>query len=329
MGCDIHLALERRVMSRKSREALHLLTCGGHDVGDLPTDVMEHIASQFSPDYEWFPVQWEGWLSLSDEEFAEASETYYSAYADSIMSHLDAFIEAKPWMGESNDPPLLHARTCLHYCMGWVVYLSIKVAMKRASTSSEKLSSLFERARLPRSVQRSVEGMFPNGATWHDVVDHDPEEVTYEAEDAAIAAARIGEGERITIGYAALPTISVGTTQRAAVCTALSDRDYDRFGLFSGQLGNVRKYGEPVSQLPCMVEGVPDDAHPAWMMGGGDHHVMHCSLDHLLKTEWDASASVTKTRRDVMGDAIVELETVAEAIGEGLSDYRLIVSFDS
>lgn len=171
--------------------------------------------------------------------------------------------------------------------------------------------------------------MFPNGATWHDVVDHDPEEVTYEAEDAAIAAARIGEGERITIGYAALPTISVGTTQRAAVCTALSDRDYDRFGLFSGQLGNVRKYGEPVSQLPCMVEGVPDDAHAAWMMGGGDHHVMHCSLDHLLKTEWDASASVTKTRRDVMGDAIAELETVAEAIGEGLSDYRLIVSFDS
>ena len=67
--------------------------------------------------------------------------------------------------------------------------------------------------------------MFPNGATWHDVVDHDTEEVRQEAEDVAIAAAGIGEGERIAIGYAALPTISVGTTRRAAVCTALSDRD--------------------------------------------------------------------------------------------------------
>ena len=30
-----------------------------------------------------------------------------------------------------------------------------------------------------------------------------------------------------------------------------------------------------------------------------------------------------------MGDAIAELEAVRQAIGEGLSQYRLLVSFDS
>ena len=120
----------------------------------------------------------------------------------------------------------------------------------------------------------------------------------------------IGEPERLLYHY---PINGNGSE--------LCRRCYDRFGLFSQEVGDSRQ--QDVSALPCMHVGVPADSNASQ----SDHSHCWCNLAELLDSDWDADG-----RRDIMGEAIDELEQLRAVIteaGQAPANYRLLVSFDS
>ena len=106
----------------------------------------------------------------------------------------------------------------------------------------------------------------------------------------------------------------------------LRRRDYDRFALLLLREHAVRRREAPLSVLPCIRDGTPEDSRAA---PDGDHSFCWCALKDLLATDWDGEAG----RRDTMGQAAIDeldgLGARIEAAGLRLDEYRLLISFDS
>ena len=111
--------------------------------------------------------------------------------------------------------------------------------------------------------------------------------------------------------------------------SAMRERDYTRFALFSAHFETEAE--QNINTLPCMIEGVPDDVHPAYKFERvGDSIFAHCYLDNWQQTDWDKNAFPDHTRRSLMGDCLSELDSLVQEIkgAAPLTHFRLLVSFD-
>ena len=292
MGCDIHFYLERKVMTKESHKSLAAFKTAFFSSRD---DMLIDIASGDMLECisyqskEWLPVKYSNWLPLPEEELADISEDYYQNIANGIFMETDEYFKT-PLHEIVDMSDMVSERVIRGFFEDWITFHKLK----REKT-------------INGTVVTTIKDTIPM-LTLND----DAYEVWEHAKNYA---------DEMLVDRPS-PMLS----------RFMQRRDYECFALFSNDAVSSRLETD-IRELPCMIKGIPEDIHPVYEFdGGGVHSYSYCYLDELLETDWEAEAAPQRTHRSLMGDeCIAELTALADGIGGAapLSDFRLVVSFDS
>ena len=334
------MKLERKVMTSESSQAIAMLRKGLF--GQLADSLLDYITGFYCPSYTFFPVEYESWFNLSDDDFRETAESYFTSIADNMVHQMDRHISTPPWELITSSSSHVNAyqsntdiaERSMEFCAQWRVYLSLKRNFEKANTSREKLESIFKS--LSTSVPRKIEMYFSNTESieWCDIFST--------GSGFVIDDAKYFAENKLPNDKKGKPVFTHFSVEEHAFCkgritigmfSEVLNRDYPRFALLSEEMRQIRALGDMIysRSLPCMIGGFPADCHPAWNIGGGYHSFCHCYIGDLLSTDWDVLASPYKSRRGIMGDdAILEFNQLKNCIGaDTLNKYRLVISFDN
>lgn len=295
MGIDVYFTLERRVPDRATRSATETLSSIAPHCA-LPTDVVQHCATQMSVTHEWLPVRFHSWLALPDSEFAASVSTFYEVRAASILS---AVIGRRVAPDESA-PSLWH----LLSSSDW------KTAAVDANLDDDEIDESATADAL------LAVGMLSDDGTTHAEELFDVFKVRERSYSKfALFSRAIGQARAAREQIVPLPCMVDGIP-----------RDPKRFTkwLARQMVGGVS--GSQTALESCKP-------HPSYLheQPGAKH--CFCCLNALLETDWNEVCDATgRTRRQIMGGKVVdEFDRLGKEIGDAgfsLRDFRLLISFD-
>ena len=238
MGCDIHMKLERKVMTSESSRSISMLKSG--IFGQLADSLLDHITGFYCPSYEFFPVEYECWFNLGDDAFRETAESYFTSIADDMVYQMDRHISTPPWKQISSSSSHLSeyqsqtdiAEKSMEFCAQWRIYLILKRNLEKAHTSQMKLKTIFKS--LSTAVPHKIERYFGNtdSIEWSEIFSAGSGFVIDDAK--AVAKQKLPDDKK------GKPVFTYFSVEEHAMCKGkiiiglfheVLNRDYPRFAL--------------------------------------------------------------------------------------------------
>ena len=295
MGIDIFFTLERRVPDRATRSATETLSSIAPHCA-LPTELVQHCATQISATHEWLPVRFHSWLALPDSEFAACVSTFYEVRAASILSA----VIGRRVAPDETAPSLWHL-------------------LSRSEWRSAAMDANLDDDEIDESATADAllaVGMLSDDGTTHAEELFDVFKVRERSYTKfALFSAAIGEARAAREQVVPLPCMVDGIP-----------RDPKRYARWLAR----RMAGGASGSLTEVESCQP---HPSHMHEQPGAKRCYCCLNALLETDWNEVCDANgRTRRQVMGEKVVdEFYRLGKEIGDaGLSlrDFRLLVSFE-
>jgi len=235
-----------------------------------------------------------------------------------VRSELEEYFAHPPWSKPERSPyHEANVREDLKFCEERCMFVYLRDCITCAKTLREKVRCLNDEDLRRGFYGREYE--WRPRVYWEEFCSRDSKWNGSHVREAAIAKAEESVKCRERV---------IDFREERALCHKLERRDYEVFALFSDEVRRVPR-SEEIKQLPCMVRGMPGDAHQLFCPGSTECCV-HCRLDEILATDWDVvvNKETGDTRRDVMGECLDELERIGmETVHIPWEDFRLLISF--